>query len=270
MRRPKRSLGQNFLVDEALARRIVEASGASRGEPVLEIGPGRGALTGLLADLGQPLVLLEKDDGLADALTETYGAHPNVILVRGDAMRIDLDALPLGEGADRDVRAVANLPYNVASRIALRLLEWPRLRDATFTFQREVALRFAAAPGNRVYGALTVMARVWADPFLLFPIPPRAFRPVPKVDSHVVRFRPLAEPRVDAEELPKFEAVVRGVFQARRKTLSNALRLLPDLPGGAEDVMRALDAANIDPTRRPETLSFAEFQDLTRRLHSDA
>ena len=269
MRRPKRSLGQNFLVDASLARRIVEASGASRGEPVLEIGPGRGALTGMLADLGQPLVLLEKDDGLADVLVQTYGDRPNVVLVRGDAMRVDLDALPLGGAGARDVRAVANLPYNVASRIALRLLEWPRLRDATFTFQREVALRFAAVPGNRDYGALTVMARVWADPFLLFPIPPRAFRPVPKVDSHVVRFRPLAEPRVDARELPGFEALVRGVFQARRKTLSNALGRVPGCPSSGDGVRQVLTEAGIDPQRRLKTLSFDEYLTLSRRLRPD-
>ncbi len=266
MRRPKRSLGQNFLIDPALARRIVEASGASSGEPLLEIGPGRGALTAMLADLGDPLVLLEKDDGLADALERTFAERPDVRLIRGDAMRIDLDALPLGESGARDVRAVANLPYNVASRIALRLLEWPRLRDATFTFQREVALRFAAAPGNRVYGALTVMARVYADAFLLFPIPPRAFRPVPKVDSHVVRFRLLAEPRVGPAELPRFEALVRGVFQARRKTLANALVRVPGGPADAAGARAALTRAGIDPGRRPETLSFDEFVDLSRRL----
>ena len=265
MRRPKRSLGQNFLIDPALARRIVEASGASAGQPLLEIGPGRGALTGMLAEIGDPLVLLEKDDGLADALEGAFAARPNVRLVRGDAMKVDLDALPLGEGS-RDVRAVANLPYNVASRIALRLLAWPRLKDATFTFQREVALRFAAVPGNRDYGALTVMGRVYADPFLLFPIPPRAFRPVPKVDSHVVRFRPLAEPRVGAAELPRFEALVRGVFQARRKTMANALGRVPDGPADAAGAREALTRVGIDPGRRPETLSFDEFVDLSRRL----
>ncbi len=263
---PKRSLGQNFLVDPSISRRIVEASGAGEGEPLLEIGPGKGALTGLLADRGRPLVLLEKDDGLADALVERFADHPHVVLVRGDAMRVDLDGLPLPAEGGRTIRAVANLPYNVASRIALRMLAWPRLRDATFTFQREVALRFAASSGNRDYGALTVMARVYADPFLLFPIPPRAFRPRPRVDSHVVRFRLLESPRVGPEELPRFEALVRGVFQTRRKTLTNALRRVAGEAYDAGRVAAALEAGGLDPRCRPETLTFDQFLALSRRL----
>ncbi len=267
MRSPKRSLGQNFLVEPSIARRIVEGSCAPAGEPLLEIGPGRGALTRMLAERGRPLVLLEKDDGLADALAEQYAGVANVELVRGDAMTIDLDGLPLGETAGRNVSAVANLPYNVASRIALRLLAWPRLMGATFMFQREVAIRFAASPGNRDYGALTVMARVYAEPFLLFPVPPRAFRPVPRVDSHVVRFRLRSAPRLEGEELARFEAVVRGVFQTRRKTITNALKRVPDTPvPGAE----ALAAAGIEPHRRPETLGFDEFVALTRQLYPPA
>jgi 16S rRNA (adenine1518-N6/adenine1519-N6)-dimethyltransferase len=263
---PKRSLGQNFLVEPAISRRIVEASGASAGEPLLEIGPGRGALTGLLAELGQPLVLLEKDDGLADNLEVRFADSPQVVLVRGDAMRVDLDGLPLPGIGERRIRAVANLPYNVASRIALRMLAWGGLRDATFTFQREVAIRFAASPGNRDYGALTVMARVYADPFLLFPIPPAAFRPRPRVDSHVVRFRLLDEPRIGPAELPHFEAVVRGVFQTRRKTLANAVRRVAGEARSAEQLAAVLADCELDPRCRPETLTFDQFVTLARRL----
>ena len=263
---PKRSLGQNFLVEPSISRRIVEASGASAGEPLLEIGPGRGALTGLLAELGRPLVLLEKDDGLADALEERFADRPQVRLVRGDAMRVDLDGLPLPGIGDRRIRAVANLPYNVASRIALRLLAWGGLRDATFTFQREVAIRFAASPANRDYGALTVMAQVYADPFLLFPIPPSAFRPRPRVDSHVVRFRVLDRPRIEPDQLPHFERVVRGVFQTRRKTLANALRRVAGEDWSAAQIADVLGDCDLDPRCRPETLTFGQFATLARRL----
>jgi len=273
--RPKRSLGQNFLVDRSMARRIVEASGAEAGDVLLEIGPGRGALTRLLAPLGRPLVVLEKDDGLADGLETEWAAAATVQVVRGDAMKVDLDALPLGLDAaadeGRSVRIVANLPYNVASRIALRMLAWGRFVDATFTFQREVAIRFAAIPGSRDYGALSVMARVYTDPYLLFPIPPDAFRPRPRVMSHVVRFRMLAEPRVGADELHGFEQLVRGVFQTRRKTVLNSMTRLPWLDLGDGPCREALAEAGIDPGVRAENIALDQFLALSRavaRVHT--
>lgn len=261
-RAPKRSLGQNFLVDGTIARRIVDASSVAAGDTVLEIGPGRGALTGLLEPLGRPLVLLEKDDGLIRQLRRRYAGHSHVALVHGDAMTEDLDALP----GDRPVKVVANLPYNIASRIALRVLAWDGLRDATFMFQREVALRFAAEPGSRTYGGLSILARVWADPFLLFPVVPAAFRPRPKVDSAVVRFLRLDQPRVPRDELPDFEQLVRGVFQHRRKTLVNSVQQIPGFEGSADSVRALLERLEIDPTRRPETLSLEEFLTLHRSV----
>jgi 16S rRNA (adenine1518-N6/adenine1519-N6)-dimethyltransferase len=161
---------------------------------------------------------------------------------------------------------VANLPYNVASRIALRFLAWDRLRDAVFMFQREVALRLAASPGNRQYGGLTVMARVWSDPYALFPVPPGAFRPRPKVDSHVVRFRCLDQPRVTSEQQRQFEAVVRGVFQTRRKTVINSLIAMMGRDADSDQLRAALDDCSILPTRRAETLSFDDFAALAVRL----
>lgn len=263
MTRPKRSLGQNFLVDPVISRRIVEASQATEGDSLLEIGPGRGALSELLVPLGRPLILLEMDDGLVERLRRRFGADEQVQIVHGDAMTVDLDALPWParvEGIRR--RVVANLPYNVASRIALRFLAWGGFDDATFMFQREVALRFAAQHGSRTYGALTVMARIFADPYLLFPVGPGAFRPVPKVDSHVVRFRILDRPRIAPDRLEGFEAVVRGVFQHRRKTVLNALQRVPNHEHGPAVAREILEECDIDPTARPEALDFAQFDRL--------
>jgi 16S rRNA (adenine1518-N6/adenine1519-N6)-dimethyltransferase len=263
MTRPKRSLGQNFLVDPVISRRIVDASQAVVGDSLLEIGPGRGALSELLAPLGRPLLLLEKDDGLVAGLHRKFDDEPHTQIVHGDAMTEDLDALPWParpEGSHR--RVVANLPYNVASRIALRFLEWGGFDDATFMFQREVALRFAALHGSRTYGALSVMARVYADAYLLFPVPPASFRPVPKVDSHVVRFRILDEPRIPVGRQPWFEAVVRGMFQHRRKTSSNSLQRVPGLEIDAAEARSVLEGLGVAPERRPESLSFDEFDAL--------
>jgi len=259
VRRPKRSLGQNFLVDSSIARRIVEASGAAAGDALLEIGPGRGALSDLLAPLGRPLVLLEKDDGLVEHLRRRFADAPHVVIVHDDAMTAPLERLPLPSDRARR-RAVANLPYNVASRIALRFLAWGGIHDATFMFQREVAVRFAATEGGRDYGALSVMARIYSDPYLLFPVRPGAFRPVPKVDSHVVRFRLLPQPRLPLPEIPAFERVVRSVFRTRRKTILNSLRHATQHPRC--DALLA--EAGIEPGRRAETLSFEEFVELAR------
>lgn len=267
MTRPKRSLGQNFLVDPVISRRIVEASQAAAGDSLLEIGPGRGALSELLARLGRPLILLELDDGLVQGLRRRFGEDEHVRIVHGDAMAVDLDALPWpgrGEGARR--RVVANLPYNVASRIALRFLAWGGFDDATFMFQREVALRFASPHGSRTYGALSVMARVYADAYLLFPVPPGSFRPVPKVDSHVVRFRVLDQPRVSPDRQEWFEAVVRGLFQHRRKTVLNSLQRVPGLEIDAPTARSLLQGLDLDPARRPESLTFDEFDALSRAV----
>ena len=263
MTRAKRSLGQNFLVDPVISRRIVEASQAAEGDALLEIGPGRGALSELLAPLGRPLLLLEKDDGLVDGLRRRFERAPDVHIVHDDAMTVDLEGLPWPHRAEVPRRrVVANLPYNVASRIALRFLAWGGFDDATFMFQREVALRFAAFEGSRIYGALSVMARVYADAYLLFPVRPGAFRPVPKVDSHVVRFRLLDRPRVAPDRQVWFEAVVRGLFQHRRKTVLNSLQRVPGLEVDAAGARGVLEGCAIDPVRRPESLTFEEFDTL--------
>ena len=267
MTRPKRSLGQNFLVDPVISRRIIEASQASPGDVLLEIGPGRGALSELLAPLGRPLLLLEKDDGLVARLHRRFDGDDHVRIVHDDAMTVDLDALPWPESSLR--RVVANLPYNVASRIALRFLAWGGFADATFMFQKEVALRFAARHGSRTYGALSVMARVYAEPYLLFPVPPQAFRPVPKVDSHVVRFKILAQPRIAESRQAWFESIVRGVFQHRRKTLLNCLQRVPALDIDAPAARQILERCGIDPSRRPESLDFEEFDALATTTERD-
>ncbi len=264
--RPKRSLGQNFLVDKSIARRIVEASCAPEGAPLLEIGPGRGALTALLARRGGSVSVLEKDDGLVERLRDRDDLAGRVQILHDDAMRISLDELAAQVGQGQPVHVVANLPYNIASRIALRFLAWEHLADAVFLFQREVALRFAAPPGSREYGGLSVIGRIYADPFLLFPVPPEAFRPRPKVQSHLVRFRPLSSWRIPPDEVEWFEFVVRGVFRTRRKTLANSLRYLPDQKRDAESIDAVLTRCGIEADRRAETLSFDEYAELARAL----
>ena len=190
--RAKRSLGQNFLVDLSVVDRIVAAAGVREGDVVVEIGPGRGALTPGLRALASRYVCIEKDDNLAAQLCERFGDDENAHVVHGDALVLTPDALPVSG----PYRVVANLPYNVGGRITMHLLEnWQgAVTAATLMFQREVANRLVASPGTKAYGALSVLVQSMSEVWPLFGVPPGAFRPVPKVQSRVVRLQPRAEP----------------------------------------------------------------------------
>lgn len=261
--RAKRSLGQNFLVDPNLQRKIVEALGAGPGDEVLEVGPGRGALTRHLAGRVGRLVLVELDDALAGELLRTYGDRVDVEVVHGDVLRVRLD------DRLRDperVRVVGNIPYNITTPIVFRLLERPRPAEIVLMVQEEVAERIVAEPGTKAYGALAVGVRSVAAVERLFRVGRSAFRPVPRVDSAVVRIRPLRpEPLGKAEE-ERLRTLVRAAFQWRRKQLGKILRDHPDLvipPGEAEAILAGL---GIGASERPERLPPETFVSLSRRL----
>jgi len=177
----KRSLGQNFLVDASVIARIVSAAGIRAGETVVEIGPGRGALTGPLRGASERFVCIEKDDALAAEWSEAFEGDPGSTLLHADALEI----LPADLPCPGPFRVVANLPYNVGARITMHLLEkWQgHVTGATLMFQREVAQRISAAAGTRPFGALSVLVQSFAECWILFGVPPEAFRPAPKVQS---------------------------------------------------------------------------------------
>jgi 16S rRNA (adenine1518-N6/adenine1519-N6)-dimethyltransferase len=245
----RRRFGQHFL-EPAWVEKVIRVVDPKADETFLEIGPGRGALTVPLAARSKAVVAYEIDHDLAAALQTVR--PPNVTVVDGDV----LDAGPLRGGP---VRVAGNLPYNAASPILFKLVEWYKdgapMTDATLMLQREVADRLTAAPGTREYGVLTVLIGRHASIDRLLTLPPGAFRPAPKVQSAVVRLRFHApDPSADDEKL--LMAVVKSAFTRRRKTMSNALAAF----GGAR--VRPADAlarAGIDGSRRPETLTFAEW-----------
>ena len=243
--RPKKRLGQHFLTDRHYLDRIVGAIAPAAGEAMLEIGPGPGALTDRLAAVVRPLHVVEIDRELAHALRERF--PPDVVAVHeGDALDFDLARLPEG------LRVVGNLPYNVSSPLLFHVAAFAdRIRDCVFMLQKEVVDRMAAAPDTPDYGRLSVMLqyRFAIDP--CFRVPPGAFSPPPKVDSAVVRLVPLGTDRPRARDEVRFAHVVKAAFAQRRKTLRNALRGLVEA--------EAFAAAGIDPSRRGETLSVAEF-----------
>ena len=262
-RRPKRSLSQNFLVDPNLQRKIVGAVGAGEDEPVLEIGPGRGALTEHLAQLGVRLTAVELDDELAAGLARRYEDNPRVDVVHGDILSLDLPALSPEWG--RTV-VVGNIPYNITTPIVFRLLRLPYPADIVLTVQAEVAARMLAGPGSRTYGALSVGVGIHANPSRVCKVPRTAFRPVPGVDSAVVRLTPRSPPRLTALEADRVRVLTRAAFSWRRKQLGTILSRHPDLRLPRPYVHELLGERGLSPAVRPEQLSPEEFVELGMAL----
>jgi 16S rRNA (adenine1518-N6/adenine1519-N6)-dimethyltransferase len=258
---PKRSLGQNFLVDAGIAHRMVDAMGLAGDETVVEIGGGRGAMTELLAGRAGRLVVVEIDRALAAGLAESFRARADVEVISGDILDIDpaarLDLRP-GEKA----LVFGNIPYYASSPILIWLAEHAAsFRRAYLTMQREVAERLTASPGEKAYGSITVRLAYAAASRRLFSIPPDAFRPRPKVVSSFVELAFHERPPVDVPDAALLFRVVRASFAQRRKTLRNTLALLPEA-GAAPWLGEIAASSGIDLGRRGETLSLAEFARL--------
>ncbi|MGD8319924.1 MAG: 16S rRNA (adenine(1518)-N(6)/adenine(1519)-N(6))-dimethyltransferase RsmA, partial [Gemmatimonadota bacterium] len=258
-----RSLGQNFLVDPNLQRKIVDAVGAGPDDEVLEIGPGRGALTTHLAGRVGRLVLVELDDDLAEGLARTYESREDVHVVHADVLEVSLDSLVRRPS---ELRVVGNIPYNITTPLLFRLLERPRPLDMVLMVQDEVAERIVAPAGDRTYGALAVGVQSVATAERLFRVGRRAFRPVPRVDSAVVRICPLRPEPLDPHEEVRLRTLVRACFQWRRKQMGKILRDHPDLSGSAASAESAAHRVGVDLRDRPERLSPADFIALSAAL----
>jgi 16S rRNA (adenine1518-N6/adenine1519-N6)-dimethyltransferase len=265
--RARKRFAQHFL-EAAWVTKLVAAVGATPEDSILEIGPGRGAITRPLAAQAGRMLAIEVDRDLAAELESS--APSNVTVVTGDVLSADLESvvgnwLGTPPGPANAIRIVGNLPYNISSPILFALLDFAAkthgVRDAMLMLQKEVADRLVAKVGTGDYGVLTVLTAVHADVSRVLSLPPGAFRPAPRVHSAVVRlsFRP---PTVAIDDSTLFVRMVRTMFTQRRKTVSNALK-----PFGVErgvDPARALADAAIDPKRRPETLALAEMAALSR------
>ena len=250
-------LGQNFLADRRVARRIVQAAGVGPDDHILEIGPGRGALTGDLAARAARLVAVELDADLARELRAKIADRSNVRVITEDALAFD----PRPHFAeDRPYKIVANLPYYAATPIIRRFIAFdnPRPDSLTVMVQREVAESIAAAPGRMTF--LTVAVRLYADARVLFAVPPRAFRPAPKVASAVIRIEPRAAPAIPPNAADDFLAFAAAGFRAPRKRIRNSLRHGLNAP--AADIDAILKSANINPARRPAELGMEEWTAL--------
>jgi len=262
--RAKKSLGQNFLLDLNLTRRIARAAGASDGGVFYEVGPGPGGLTrALLAEGASRVIAVERDERCLPALAQIAAAYPGRLdVVSGDAMEIDERSLFAG-GA---VRIAANLPYNIGTALLVKWLTaptWPPFWSSlTLMFQREVAERIVAKPDTEHYGRLSVLAQWRTTAKILFDVSRSAFVPPPSVTSSIVRLERLAEPVAPAR-LADLERVTQAAFGQRRKMLRQSLKSL------APDTEALIRSAGIDPTQRAENLSVAAFAALARAIERD-
>ncbi|HEY2885872.1 MAG TPA: 16S rRNA (adenine(1518)-N(6)/adenine(1519)-N(6))-dimethyltransferase RsmA [Rhizomicrobium sp.] len=259
--RAKKSLGQNFLLDLNLTRRIARAAGPLEGATVYEVGPGPGGLTrALLSEGASRVVAVERDERCLSALAEIAAAHPGKLeVVSADALNLDERTL---FGTPR-VRVAANLPYNIGTALLVKWLtveQWPPFWESlTLMFQREVAERIVARPKTEAYGRLSVLAQWRSSTKILFDVSRSAFVPPPKITSSVVRLEMLEAPVAPAN-LSDLEKVTAAAFGQRRKMLRQSLK---GLAANAEERIRAADIA---PTARPEQLSVAEFASLARQF----
>lgn len=257
-------LGQHFLADQSALDGIVDALDPTVHDTVVEIGPGRGALTELLLPRVGKLVAVELDRALAALLQERYAGDPRVLIVERDILKT-----PLGEIAGPSYLLIGNVPYYITTPILFHMLAGVLPLRAVFLVQREVAARAMAPAGSKVYGALSVNLQVLTSVERMFDIPPGAFRPPPKVDSTVILLRPHQQPLIARPEQRAFQQFVQSLFGQRRKQLGTILRsLAPSIPAEgqpsvAEVACRSLD---IDPKDRPERLTPAQFVTLFRAI----
>jgi 16S rRNA (adenine1518-N6/adenine1519-N6)-dimethyltransferase len=256
----RQALGQHFLRDAAIARAIVDLVAPTTSDLAVEIGPGAGALTGLLAERAGRVVALEVDRALAATLRARL---PTVEVLDADARTWHYAGLAAPAGGR--VLIVGNLPYSVGKPI-LEALVTARtaIDEMALMLQLEVAERLAAPPGSKIYGSLSVLTQLYCDVRLALRVPPRAFRPPPKVDSAVVHLRVLPGPRVAMRDERRFHTIVRAAFAQRRKMLANTLAAGLALP--LDTARESVARAGVDPRRRAETLTIEEFAALASQL----
>ena len=253
----KRRFGQNFLRDQSIVRAIVQCIRPLPSQTLVEIGPGQGALTGLLLEQVGCFAAIEIDEDLLPALRQRFELK-GLRLVSQDVLTVDFNQLATELQATR-LRVVGNLPYNISSPVLFHLLDYsPVIEDQTFMLQEEVVDRMVAAPGSKVYGRLSVMLQARYDMEKCLHVPPESFWPVPKVQSAVVRMQPLAKEHQPVHNWPVFAGLVSHAFSSRRKMIRNTLASLLD--------RLDLDAVDARPTQRPEELTVEQYARLANQL----
>ena len=266
----KKSLGQNFLIDPNILRKIVSQAGLTKDSAAIEIGPGIGALTEHLARDAGKVLAFEIDQRLLPVLADTLSPYDNVKVIHSDILKADVERAIQEELVGfEDIMVVANLPYYVTTPIILKLLlEKLPIRGMVVMLQKEVAERITAKPGTKAYGSLSIAIQYYTEADYAMTVPKSVFMPQPNVDSAVIRMIKRTEPIVQVIDEDFFFLVTRGSFVQRRKTILNNLQsAMPNGKAKKDLILQALEEAGIDPARRGETLSIKEFGLLSDKLY---
>jgi len=263
----RKRFGQNFLIDEHVLDKIVDAALIEEDDGVIEIGPGIGTMTQLLCELAEKVVAIEIDRDLIPILDDTLSEYSNVKVINADVMKTDISRLIEEEFKGRKVRVVANLPYYITTPIVMNLLEnrYP-IESITIMVQKEVAERMRAVPGTKDYGALSLAVQYYADTYIAANVPPNCFIPRPNVGSAVIRLTVLKESQMDVSDEKRMFEIIRASFNQRRKTLANAVANYAGLSFSRSDVENALIKMELPVTVRGESLNLQQFAALSNIL----
>ena len=259
----QKKFGQNFLIDPRVLEKIVDASGVTAEDCVLEIGPGIGTMTQYLAERAGHVVAVEIDANLIPILQETLAEYRNVTVLHQDILKTDIRAIARDWGGGRPLKVTANLPYYITTLIIMNLLEQDIPVDTiTVMVQKEVADRMQVGPGTKDYGALSLAVQYYARAELVANVPPNCFMPRPGVGSAVIRLTKYQTPPVQPKDPDLMFRLIRASFNQRRKTLQNGLNNSPDVPCSREAIAAAIEKLGLPAAVRGETLSLKQFADL--------
>ncbi len=260
--------GQNFLIDENILLKIVEACELKMDDKVLEVGPGIGTLTQALSPRVKQVLTVEIDKGLLPVLKETLGSYKNISIVQGDILKINLKYLTHSHWGEAKYKIISNLPYSITTPLISKILrERHNIDFMILMVQKEAAERITAQPGSKNYSGISVFIKTYGEARLLFKVPRKVFLPPPKVESVVIRLGIRQEPLYELKDEELFYKIVRGSFQYRRKSIFNSLRTSLKIDGA--NLQEFLGEAEISPSCRAETLAAAEFAKLSNIIYNN-
>ena len=266
----QKKFGQNFLIDDHVITKIINAAEITKDDMVLEIGPGIGTMTQYLAESARKVIAVEIDKNLIPILGETLAEYDNVTVINEDILKLDINRLVEEENAGKPIKVVANLPYYITTPIIMGLFEsHVPLQSITVMVQKEVADRMQVGPGSKDYGALSLAVQYYAKPYIAANVPPNCFIPRPGVGSAVIRLTRYEEPPVTVKDESLMFKLIRASFNQRRKTLQNGIANSPELPYSKAQVEKALEKMGLAANVRGESLTLAEFAKLSDTISEE-
>ena len=266
----QKKFGQNFLIDDHVITKIINAAEITKDDLVLEIGPGIGTMTQYLAESAGKVIAVEIDKNLIPILGETLAEYDNVTIINEDILKLDINRLVEEENGGKPIKVVANLPYYITTPIIMGLFEsHVPLQSITVMVQKEVADRMQVGPGSKDYGALSLAVQYYAKPYIAANVPPNCFIPRPGVGSAVIRLTRYEEPPVMVKDESLMFKLIRASFNQRRKTLQNGIANSPELPYSKAQVEKALGKMGLAANVRGESLTLAEFAKLSDTISEE-